>query len=91
VLFGGRLTSDAEWNSAAAVVATPTSGREIESIQREADSVHVIFTDQRGFDYRVRFSDRYCDFTVYRSAGPTPAGEQAFWSAIIASLGPVTT
>lgn len=87
-LFGSVLGDDAAWRSAADVVATPAASRPISAIRRTAASVRIDFADNRGFEYRARYGDRYCDFYVYRSAGPIPDQERAVWDAVIASLGP---
>jgi hypothetical protein len=89
VLFGGSVASDAAWQAAVNVVATPTANRSIASLEQTADSIHVTFADGRGFEYRQRFGNRYCDLTVTRSTPFTPE-EQAVWPAIIDTLAPVT-
>jgi hypothetical protein len=87
-LFGSMLAGDAAWRAALDVVATPTTGRLIASTQRTVASIRVDFADNRGFEYRARFGDRYCDVYVYRTTGPVPDQERAVWDAVIASLGP---
>ena len=87
-LFGSSLTSNAAWQQAAQLVATPTSGRPIAAIERTETSVRVFFAEDRGFEYRARFADRYCDLYIYRTAGAVPEQERGVWEAVIASLGP---
>jgi hypothetical protein len=70
------------------VVATPAAGRAMASVNRKDDSIDVIYADNRGFEYRARFNDRYCDFTVYRAGAAIPQEEMAYWDAIISTLGP---
>lgn len=88
VLFGGRVTSDAAWEIAVNVVATPEAGRGVASEERTADSIRVVFADDRGFEFRKRFGNRYCDLTV-TSTRPFSPEEQAIWPAITETLAPV--
>lgn len=89
VLFGGRVTNDAAWQAAANAVATPAAGREVASEERTADTIHVVFADGRGFEFRKLFGNRYCDLTV-TSSRPFSPEEQAIWPAILDTLEPVT-
>jgi hypothetical protein len=88
-LFGGNVANDAAWQSAVNAVATPRAGRSIASDERTADTIHVVYADGRGFEYRKRFGSRYCDLTVTANAPFTPE-QQAIWPAIIDTLEPVT-
>jgi hypothetical protein len=89
VLFGGHILGDAEWQTASNFVATPAAGRTIASLERTSDSIHVVFGDDRGFEYRKRFGNRYCDLAVSSLSRPIPPEEQAYWPAVIESLKPV--
>lgn len=89
VLFGGSIASDADWQAAANIAATPASGRSIASVDRTATAIRILYAGDKGFEYRARFGNRYCDFTVYRVAGAIPPEEQALWSPLLATLGPV--
>lgn len=91
VLFGGRLTSSTSWAAAINVVATPTSGRSIASIDKSDLSIRANFADDRGFEYRERFDSTYCDLTVSSASGPISQDERAYWDAIIESIEPVAT
>lgn len=88
VLFGGRVSSDADWTAAIDIVATPTAGEPVSSVDRDDDSIHVVYADDLGFEYRKRFDTVYCDFTVTSSSKAIAEDERAFWPAIIDSLGP---
>lgn len=85
-LFGGRLRSDADWERAGDVVATPGAGRTIVSLDRSKDRVVATFGEDRGFEARLRFDDRYCDVTVSSAVRAIPAAERAYWDAIIESI-----
>lgn len=89
VLFGGRVSSDADWERAVEIVGTPTAGRSVASIEREDDSIYVVYAGDLGFEYRQRFDTRYCDLTVSSSSRPISEAERAFWPVIIESLTPV--
>ncbi len=89
VLFGGRVSSDADWERSVEIVSTPAAGGAIGSIEREDDSIYVTYTGDLGFEVRRRFGSQYCDLTVSSSTKPIPEGERAFWPAIIESLRPV--
>jgi hypothetical protein len=87
VLFGGRVLNDAAWQSAVNAVATPSAGRAVASDERTADMIHVVYADDRGFEYRKRFGNRYCDLSV-TSSRPISAEAQAIWPAILETLEP---
>ena len=88
-LFGGQVRSDAEWEATIDLIATPAAGNGVESLDRTDDSIYVVYADGRGFEFRKRFGDRYCDFRVTERAGPIPPEEQVYWGAVIESLAPV--
>jgi hypothetical protein len=89
VLFGVIISTDSEWQAAQAIIATPAAGRTIAHVSQDASSIRVTYTGDKGFEYRKRFGDRYCDFTVYRASGAVPADELAVWDQVLATLGPV--
>jgi hypothetical protein len=89
VLFGGTVRSDADWAATVNLIATPSAGFTAASLETTEDSIHVIYADDRGFEFRKRFENRYCDFRV-TSHGPAIApDEQAYWDAVIQSMMPV--
>jgi hypothetical protein len=89
VLFGARVRSDESWNQAVELVKNQAGAEEGAQVTEGDDFVRVDFAEDRGFEYRRRFENDYCDFTVTSDAGPIPAEERASWDAIIASLAPV--
>jgi hypothetical protein len=90
ILFGGSVRSDAEWATSVDLVATPTAGLTIESIEETADSIYVTYANDRGFEFRKRFGVRYCDFQVTSRGGPISEDEQSYWPAVTQSLAPVS-
>lgn len=89
VLFGGRVATDAAWQAAVDAVATPAAGRDVATVEESADHVFVTYGDNRGFEYRKRFGDRYCDLNV-TGVRPFTDEEMAVWPSIIQTLEPVT-
>jgi hypothetical protein len=87
-LFGNRLASDAEWQAAVELLLNQVKARPGATVERDDTFVRVTYADHRGFVYRARFPDRYCDFSVTSVSGPIPAEERAYWDAIIATLAP---
>ena len=83
-LFGNTLSGDADWNSAANIIATVAAGRDAIPTQT-ADS--IAFANQAGTSFEVRrlIGDRYCDFSV-TSFSKVPDEERALWPAIGASM-----
>jgi hypothetical protein len=51
--------------------------------------VYVVYADDRGFEFRKRFGNRYCDFRVTSRGRAIAPDEQAYWDAVIESLTPV--
>lgn len=89
-LFGGRIRSDEAWTEAVDLVKQGAASRQGAEITETENSIRVDFADGRGFDYRARYGDIYCDFTV-TSPRTIPEDEQAQWESIIASLSPVSS
>jgi predicted secreted protein len=87
-LFGNRLTTDDDWQAAVELLLNQAKARPGATVEQDETFVRVVYADQRGFVYRARFPDRYCDFSVTSLTGPIPAAERAFWDAIIATLTP---
>lgn len=87
-VFGNRLTSDSEWQAAVELLLNQVHARPGATVERDDTFIRVTYADHRGFVYRARFPDRYCDFSVTSLTGPIPATERAFWDAIIATLAP---
>jgi len=89
VLFGGTVRSDADWDATVNLIATPSAGFTVESLERTEDSVYVVYADDRGFEFRKRFGNRYCDFRVTSRGRAIAPDEQAYWDAVMQSLTPV--
>src|SRR5215218_8374351 len=89
VLFGGTVRSDADWDATVNLIATPSAGFTVESLERTEDSVYVVYADDRGFEFRKRFGNRYCDFRVTSRGRAIAPDEQAYWVAVMESLTPV--
>lgn len=87
-IFGNRLASDDEWQAAVELLLNQVKARPGATVERGDTFVRVTYADHRGFVYRARFPDRYCDFSVTSVSGPIPAEERAYWNAIIATLAP---
>jgi hypothetical protein len=88
VLFGGLLKTNEDWQEAVDLVKKQAESTPDAKVTSGDDFIRVDLPNDRGFEYRGRFGDRYCDFTVTGASRPIPADERAFWDAIIASLGP---
>lgn len=85
-LFGGLLTTQDGWKEAVQLVKDRAGSQDGAKVSEGNDFVRVDFKGNRGFEYRTRVNDRYCDFTVANTAIPIPETERASWDAIIASL-----
>jgi hypothetical protein len=88
VLFGGRIASDDAWKQAVELVKKQAGSKEDAKVSEGDNFVRVDLADDRGFQYRGRFDDRYCDFSVTSPLSPIAEEERASWDAIIASLVP---
>jgi hypothetical protein len=86
VLFGGAIRDDAAWGRAVDLVLDQSPNGEVTG---GSDFVLVTFPDGTGFDYRARFGDVYCDFTL-TSQSPVPPSSQRDWEKIMGSVGPVS-
>ena len=88
-LFGNTVRTDDEWNQGVKLVKDAAAKTEGANVTDGDNFVRVDYPDGKGFEYRGRFADRYCDFTV-TSSSAVPEDERAIWDAIIGSMGPVT-
>jgi hypothetical protein len=84
---GGSIASDLSWERAVQLVAQQATRRGPGTIIRGDDWVYAELSDNRGFTYRVRFGDRFCDVAVQGTVAP-PQTERATWPAIIGSVEP---
>ena len=89
-LFGNIIPTDDAWNQAVQLVKDAADKTEGANITEGDNFVRVDYPDDEGFEYRGRFADRYCDFSV-TSSSAIPEDEREIWVAIIASMGPATT
>ena len=55
------------------------------SVTRGGDWVMAVHSGDRGFTYRVRIDNDYCDFSV-SSVKPIPEAERDTWNAIAGSV-----
>ena len=87
---GGPIASDTDWERAVQLVAQQATRRGAGDMVRGDDWVYAEIAGDRGFTYRVRFDDRFCDIAVL---GPTaaPTSERNVWPAIISSVEPERT
>jgi hypothetical protein len=88
ILFGGLLKSQDSWKQAVQLVKDQAGSQDGAKVSEGDDFVRVALKDNRGFEYRKRFQDRYCDFSAKSSSSAVPNQERAFWDTIIASLAP---
>jgi hypothetical protein len=87
-LFGGLLKTADSWKEAVQLVKDQAGSKDGAKVSEDDDFVRVDFKDDRGFEYRKRINDRYCDFTVTSNSTAVPEAERAIWDAIIAGLAP---
>src|SRR5689334_11018695 len=64
LVFGNKIASDEAWNSARDLLKSQMSGREGAEFKETDDSITVTLANGRGYVDRVRFNDRYCEFSV---------------------------
>jgi hypothetical protein len=84
-LYGGAIANDAAWENAITLVADQANRQGATSLTRGGDWIYAILNRDRGFTYRVRFDDRYCDFSVL-GVRSIPETERATWDPVSASL-----
>jgi hypothetical protein len=89
IVYGNRFTSTATWDSAASLF---TSQLESAGATVEAGDgwVRATYPNERGFAYRARFEDRWCDVRLTARSGALPASDAVAWDGIVNSLGPIT-
>ena len=88
VVYGNRLGGASTWENAASLFTSQleSAGATVE----EGDGwVRATYPNDRGFAYRARFEDRWCDVRLTARSGALPAGEAQAWAAIEESLAPV--
>jgi hypothetical protein len=88
-VYGNRLTATATWDAAAARFTDQleAAGAAVEAGDGWA---RATYPDGRGFAYRARFADRWCDVRLTARGGALPQGEAQAWPGIEASLGPAS-
>jgi hypothetical protein len=87
-LFGNTVRTDDDWNQGVKLVKDAAAKIQEAKVTDGDNFVRVDYPDSKGFEYRGRFANRYCDFTV-TSSSAIPEDERAIWDAIIGSMGPV--
>lgn len=84
-LYGGPIASDQAWENAVQLVANQATRRGIESLTRGDDWVMAVLTGDRGFTFRARYENRYCDISV-SGIQAIPESERETWNGVIGSL-----
>lgn len=85
---GNRVRDEAGWSAAVSTFRTQLEGAGA-TVEEGVGWVRATYPEERGFAYRARFEDRWCDVRLRASSGSLPASELAAWEAIVASLTPV--
>jgi len=86
-VFGNMIGSDEAWNSARDLLKSQMSGREGATIEETDTSITVTLASGRGYVDRVRFKDRYCEFSVM-SNRDEPDTVTTTWFAVADTLAP---
>jgi hypothetical protein len=84
-LYGGPIASDQAWTNAVQLVAQQATRRGVDSLTGGDDWVMALLSGDRGFTFRARFENRYCDISV-SGIGAIPESERAIWNGVIGSL-----
>jgi hypothetical protein len=84
-LYGGAIASNQAWENAVSLVADQANRQGAQSLTRGGDWIYAVLSNDRGFTFRARFDDRYCDFSVL-GVRAIPETERGTWDAIAASL-----
>lgn len=84
-LYGGTIASDQAWQSAVQLVAQQATRRGVDRLFGGDDWVMAVLSGDRGFTFRARFEDRYCDFSV-SGISAIPQSERDTWNGVIGSL-----
>jgi hypothetical protein len=87
LVFGNMIASDEAWNSARDLLKSQMAGREGAEIKETDDSITVTLENGRGYVERVRFRDRYCEFSVM-SSRDQPETVTATWLSVADTLAP---
>lgn len=87
LVFGNMIGSDEAWNSARDLLKSQMSGRAGAEIKETDDSITVTLANGRGYVDRVRFKDRYCEFSVM-STRDQPDTVTTTWHSVADTLAP---
>jgi hypothetical protein len=88
VLFGGRVSTDDAWVAGVQLLEDQAKKTADAVVTKTDDSIRIDLPGNRGFEYRARFGNRYCDISVTASS-EIPESERAAWDTLVASLSPV--
>jgi hypothetical protein len=83
-ITSGQAGTDASWDAAVKLVVDQAA-RQNATVERGHDFVLETRPDDRGFTYRTRVDNRYCDVSV-TSQRAIPEGERDQWEPIMASV-----
>jgi hypothetical protein len=86
-VFGNKIASDEAWNSARDLLKSQMSSHPGADIKETDDSITVTLANGRGYVERVRFKDRYCEFSVM-STRDQPDNVTATWISVAQTLAP---
>jgi len=89
-IFGNALTAEGAWETAITLLKDQSARQPDAQVMEGEAYVRITYADSRGFAYRARFGDLYCDVRVNARGSPISETERATWDAIIESLEPVT-
>ena len=84
-IYGGKIADNAAWENAVQLVVNQANRKGAISVTRGGDWVMAIHSGDRGFTYRVRIDNGYCDFSV-SSVKPIPEAERDMWNAVAGSV-----
>jgi len=82
---GGSIASDDAWEEAVQLVASQAMRQGVESLTRGDDWVYAVQSGNRGFTFRARFDNQFCDVAV-QGTDAIPETERATWPAVIGSV-----
>jgi hypothetical protein len=88
MIFGGSVATDSSWTSAKDLVKTEVGGADA-TVSETDTSITVLQPNGQGFLTRVRFENRYCEFSVI-SAGDRTDDVVAVWQSVASSMHPVS-
>jgi hypothetical protein len=84
-LYGGPIAADQAWQNAVQLVAQQATRRGVDRLIGGDDWVMAVLSNDRGFTFRARFENRYCDISV-SGISAIPQSERDTWNGIIGSL-----